>query len=152
MSLESGDSGFSIDGVDLEADPLAAELLGRDEARPGAQKRIEDRRVGDAMELDAAFGQLHREARRMVKLLRARLHRLVGNEPRVAGAAPVGAVLPAGNVGLVLVGHADGEAVHLPIAGPGEMEYRLLFVVRSEWRRVGKEVGSTCRSRLLPEH
>src|SRR3546814_20808741 len=65
----------------------------------------------------------------MVKRLRARLHRLVGNEPRVAGAAPVGAVLPAGNVGLVLVGHADGEAVHLHIAGPGEMEYRLMIVV-----------------------
>src|SRR3546814_5857748 len=97
MSLESGDSGFSIDGVDLEADPLAAELLGRDEARPGAQQRLEDRRVGDAMELDAAFGQLHREARRTVTLLRARLLRLVGTDPRVARAAPCGAVLPAGD-------------------------------------------------------
>src|SRR3546814_11484243 len=129
MSLESGDSGFSIDGVDLEADPLAAELLGRDEARPGAQKRIEDRRVGDAMELDAAFGQLHREARRLVKLLSARLHRLVANVPRLAGAAPLDAVLHACTVGLVLVGRADGEAVHKRNVDPGAMEYRLSIVV-----------------------
>ncbi len=65
----------------------------------------------------------------MVVLGRFGLHRPVGDEPGVAAAARILGMAAAGDVGLVLERHADGQAVQLHVAGQGQVEHVLVVVV-----------------------
>ena len=78
-----------------------------------AGERIHDQAdASAAVQPDALLRQPRRERRRMRTVLVAALDRVVGQEPRVAAAAQIGARgRPARDVRLVLIRHADGGPV-----------------------------------------
>ena len=99
---------------------------------PNAEERIEHRlHSPDAVELDAVHRQFDRECGRVWPLFVATLDCLVRDEPGVAAAAfiaPAG-MLPAGDVALVLIWHAEREAIDRSAAFRGEMEDVFVAIV-----------------------
>src|SRR5436190_4148814 len=99
--------------VDLDADEIDAQQRARDRAAAQAEERIRHLlQTRGAVQPEAVCRQAPRERGRVRALLVAALNRFVGEKPRVAATAQVGAgAFPARDVRLVLVLHPDGAAI-----------------------------------------
>src|SRR6185312_13447529 len=84
------------------------------------------------MKVDAIHRQLDRKGRRMRTLFRPPLDRFVGNEPGIAPTTQIApaAMAPARNVALVLIGHAEGEAIERRLSLWREVENIFVAIVQ----------------------
>ena len=99
--------------VDVRPDEIDAESRARDRRAAEARERIHrGLNPRQAVQPQTLFGKARRERRRVRPIAVAPLDRLVRNEPRVAAAAnAVRRCAPPADVRLVLIGHAEREAV-----------------------------------------
>src|SRR5688572_29016379 len=118
-------------GIQLDADEVDPPLRGGDGAAAETETRVHRQPdPGEAVQLEAVLGQPAGEGRGMGAVLVAALDRFVGNEPGVAAAAAVAAAgPPAGNIGGVLIGHADRRTVQWSGAAGGELKDEFVAVV-----------------------
>jgi len=88
------------------------------------------------VELDAILRERDGKRGRMRSFFRATLDCFVRNEPGVAAAASVAParVRPAGDVALILVGHAERKPVNVDLAVDGEVKNVFVAVVQKSFR------------------
>ena len=143
-SLGSSDNGFEsaygcvgIIAVNLNADPIAAKVLGRNEGCPGSRERVQDCSSLNSVQLDAPFGKTDREPGRMVELLGFRADRLVRDEPHVPSTAPVSGMSPSGDIGFVLERNTDGKTIYFDFSCLGEVKNQFVVVIKIALAAIG---------------
>src|SRR5688572_4700018 len=126
-----GDGLLQIALVHLDPDEAHAELRAGHRCRSEAEKRVgDDAQPLQSVEPQAHLRQLRRKRRRVRPILLAALDGLVGDEPGVAAAAYAGSRgLPAPDVRLVLILHADRLALQGRRAARSEVEDEFVAVV-----------------------
>ena len=132
-----------------------ATLRRRDGGVSEAEERVHDYRLGLAVKLDAVGCEFGRKGRGMRPVGGAALNRLVRYEPRVAPAMPVPSrrMVPSGDVALVRVRHAKGQAVQRDVAALGQVKDVFVTIVQKPLRIDGLVVtalNQALRSRPTP--
>src|SRR5688572_3977979 len=117
--------------VELDAGEIDPEFCACDGRTAKAQEGVNrEADAFDAVQLEAVSGQPPRKRRRVRPLFVAALDGVVGQEPGVAAASqPRAGPPPAGDVGLILVFHADGGPFERRGAPGAEVKYKLVAVV-----------------------
>src|SRR5688572_1621425 len=117
--------------VQLDAGEINPEFCAGDGRTAKSQERVyREADAFDAVQLEAVGGQPPRKRGRVRPLVGAALDGVVGQEPGVAAAPqPRAGALPPGDVGLVLVFHADGGPFERRGAPGAEVKHKLVAIV-----------------------
>ena len=132
LFVDPADAFREVVAVDLDADEIDVQPRGGHGRAPEPEEGIHRRpRAFPAVQPHAVFGQPRRERGGVRAVLVAALDGVVGNEPGVAAAAPVGAArAPPGDVRRVLVLDADAAAIERRPPRGREVEDELVAVVQ----------------------